>query len=113
MEFKTKIQKKIVTIRANEHSIDSGGTCLRGYLHCSYKDLTDKFGKPENGDGEKVRAEWVIEAKIDGKKVVATIYDWKQYTALSKLTEWNIGGFDRNAVELIQSLFPGKTVFHS
>jgi hypothetical protein len=60
----------------NETNVDINMTCLLG--HCTeevtYSLLVKIFGKPTDGDGYKVDAEWNIEFE-DG--LVATIYNWK------------------------------------
>ena len=75
----------------------SGG---RGSMHADYQTLVKAFGKPhdctkvgpwQSGDG-KIRAEWAFKAIADGKQIVLTIYDYKQYrTPVEQVTEWSIG----------------------
>ena len=79
--------------------IKTNGTCLQGQIKASYGDLKKKFGQPTNGDEYKTKAEWEIEFE-DG--TVATIYDWKDSTPLSKITDWHIGGDDQKAVRLVK-----------
>lgn len=77
------------------------GTCLQGYVKCSYAELVKAFGAPEGGVDGKIQAEWSL--LFDGE-TVATVYDWKEYgTPPESITNWNIGGNDRSAVRLVES----------
>ena len=86
-----------------------GGTSLQGCIELSYNQLVDKLGEPLEGDGYKVDAEWVIWSG----DTVATIYNWKDGknywgvdgTPVGQITDWHIGGFDRDAVELVHAIF--------
>lgn len=86
------------------------GTSLQGYIDISYKELVDKLGKPQDGDGYKVDAEWIVEFE-DG--TVATIYnykDGKNYngssgTPKTKIRDWHIGGANPEAAIKVQELF--------
>ena len=81
-------------------------TSLQGYITVPYQKLIETFGKPEEGDGYKVDAEWVIEFE-DG--TIATIYNWKNgknYCGssglpVSRIEEWNVGGKDKDAVKKV------------
>lgn len=90
MEFKTH----------NEMRIDIGGTHLQEVIDISYDDLMFCFGTPTNGC-DQTRAEWHI-VSPDG--VVATIYDWKKYEPVELVRQWNIGGHNKRAVELVIDL---------
>ena len=76
---------------------DLNGTHLQMEALTTYHDLIDLFGKPTDGDGYKVDAEWHIRFN-DGH--VATIYNWKDgknYNGpcgldVEDITEWHIGG---------------------
>lgn len=86
------------------------GTSLQGYIEISYKELVEKLGKPNDGDGYKVDAEWCVEFE-DG--TVATIYnykDGKNYngssgTPKTKITDWHIGGNDERSYKQVHALF--------
>lgn len=100
MNFKTHNEKK---------SIKANGTSLQGYITAGYFDLKRLFGKPTDGDKYKTDAEWEIEFS-DG--TVATIYNYKdgknycgsEGTPKTKITEWNIGGRTKKAVELVMEV---------
>ncbi len=88
----------------------ANGTSLIGYVNISYKELVLKLGKPNEGDGYKTDAEWLLEFD-DG--TIATIYNYKdgynylgkrEGTAKTKLTEWHIGGYDEKAVHHVHEL---------
>jgi len=80
------------------------GSCLQGHVNIKYHELVEIFGEPTDGDEYKVQKEWILQFE-DG--TVATIYDWKwseeyngdgQGTHYTMVPEWNIGGFNINAV---------------
>lgn len=78
----------------------TNGTSLRGTVSTTYDEIIKIFGEPtyvESDPDEKVTAEWDIEFE-DG--VVATIYDYKEYTGKPPLAryDWHIGGHDTKAV---------------
>ena len=58
----------------------------------------------------KVRAEWKLEGEINGLRVVATIYDWKESKPLNDVIKWHIGGHDNKCISLIKQIFVGHTV---
>lgn len=80
------------------------GTHLQGTVRASYKELCETFGEPEQGDGEKTRAEWAFRFydPHEDRYVVATIYDWKRYDVpLDEVAVWNVGGFKHYAVDMV------------
>ena len=85
------------------------GTSLQGYLTANYSDLKKLFGTPNNGDGYKVDAEWLLMTPAG----VATIYNYKdgknycgnEGTPKTKITDWHIGGDNTEVVEIIQSVY--------
>ena len=87
-----------------ESNIDVNETCLQGYIKISYDDLVNIFGKPTNGDGYKVDAEWLIETD---KNTVITIYNYKDGinycgsdgTPTKDIIDWHIGGHDQKCIE--------------
>ena len=96
----------------NQDSAVFAGTSLQGYVTTTYAQLAKTFGQPyDYGDG-KTRAEWDIVFE-DG--TVATVYDWKCYEPIEDVAEWNIGGHDGRAVELVKAVLrdapkPARTV---
>ena len=90
----------------NDKPINIGGTHLQGEIIVSYAELVKIFGKPDKGDDYKIDAEWNLEFE-DG--TIATIYNYKNGKnycgrsgmAKSKITEWHIGGFTKNAMEKV------------
>ena len=75
----------------------SGG---RGTMLADYNTLVKAFGEPHDctkegpwrsGDN-KVKAEWAFKALHQGKLIVLTIYDYKEYNKTpEQVTEWSIG----------------------
>lgn len=80
----------------------TAGTCLQGKVSADYFELVDTFGQPMEGDGYKTQVEWVLLFTLpDGEQIVATIYDWKKDELPEFVTDWNVGGNDYRAAELV------------
>ncbi len=104
-------------MKINKPSIQVTGTSLKGYINCSYDDLTKAFGYPlESGfDDFKSDAEWHIQFE-DGK--VATVYNYKNgKNYLGELgfhacdiTQWHIGGNSKEVVQRVADLIPDSVV---
>lgn len=97
----------------NDKEINYNGTSLQGYIDVSYKALKRIFGKPMDGDGYKVDAEWEVELS-DGD--VATIYnykDGKNYNGIvgtpkTKIRDWHVGGRNSLIVDKLVTLIKIK-----
>ena len=98
----------------NDGKIDANGTSFLGYVTCNYNDLVKIFGEPLLAvAGDKIDAEWGIKFK-DG--TVATIYNWKngknymgdKGIETSKITQWNIGGFNEKACERVTEVIKNR-----
>ena len=72
-----------------------------GTIHASFEELKAVFGEPhdcrlpgewESGDG-KIRIEWAFVIN-QNKKMVFTIYDYKESMPLEEVREWSLGGKD-------------------
>ena len=95
------------------NQVSPTGTCLQGYVTIPYSKLVEKFGKPEESDGDKIDAEWVIQFEDDS---IATIYNWKngknycgEYgLPTSRITEWNVGGASDKVLSKLQSILEVK-----
>jgi hypothetical protein len=93
-------------ITHNDTFIAVDGTHGQGQLPCSYATLVKTFGEPFTAFMDKVDAEWTIKFE-DG--TLATIYNWKngknymgeEGLELSEIGIWNIGGFEKKAVEAV------------
>lgn len=91
----------------NEGEIEFHGTSLQGEITATFKELSAIFGKPHDGDGYKVDAEWDIRF---GDGTVATVYNWKdgknyngsEGLPVEQIKEWHVGGIDRKAVEHVE-----------
>jgi hypothetical protein len=92
----------------NDKQINADGS-LMDCITANYSDLKKIFGKPTEGDGYKVDAEWEIEFE-DG--TVATIYNWKDGKnycgksglAKTKITDWHVGGRTMKSVERVKEV---------
>jgi major membrane immunogen (membrane-anchored lipoprotein) len=92
----------------NQKEVDVNMTHRVGEVVTTYAALVKAFGKPsKNFDDYKCDAEWDIEFQ-DG--TVATIYNYKngknylgkEGVAKTKITDWNIGGHDEKAAQLVK-----------
>jgi len=100
----------------NSKSIKTSGSSLVGTIEATYEELCKAFGEPTykepSGDG-KVSTEWKLEFELQGGKyVVATIYDWKMYDEgkacrSGEKFEWHVGGFNYEALELVEEELDG------
>ncbi len=92
------------------------GTHLQGHINISFAELVKILGNPQEKNGEKVDAEWYV-LSLDSK-TTATVYNYKtgkNYLGddgleTKDIIEWNIGGHSRDALKLIQSIFPDARV---
>lgn len=90
-----------MTSEFTTNRLDANLTSLQGYITCSYDTLCEVFGEPtDNGDGYKVRAEWI--GKSDD--TVFTIYDWKEDQNIYDVTNWHIGGHSHKSVEVVRNI---------
>jgi hypothetical protein len=78
---------------------DVRGSSFAGYLKASYKDLVDRFGKPHDrtqegswrsGD-QKVRCEWAFVVGSGKRRLVFTIYDYKEARTVESVDLWHVG----------------------
>lgn len=82
---------------------DINGTYKRGIVVATYDDLINAFGQPLPGDGEHVRAEWVVVFTTDDdQETVATIYDWCEDSPLAQTLTWNVGGHCFEVLEMVE-----------
>jgi hypothetical protein len=76
------------------------GTSFQGNINCSYKVLKSLFGKESENDGYKIDACWEVLTPA-GPAHIYNYKDGKNYlgkegTPKTKITEWHIGGGDKN-----------------
>lgn len=90
----------------NKPSIHTNGTYLVGSVTTSYPTLVNILGEEHGYDEDvKTQCNWNIEGELDGEKVVATIYDWKQYGVKKEhIIRWNVGGYSHKALELVKTI---------
>ena len=86
-----------------ETATNIDNTSLRGDIKITYTELESIFGIPTVRPpiGEKTQAEWWLEFS-DG--TIATIYDWRSMYPVEEVTEWNIGGFNRDSVIQVEQV---------
>jgi hypothetical protein len=79
---------------------DVKGSGGRGTMTADYQTLVKAFGKPHDTTKEgtwrdisgKTRVEWAFKAFHQGKLIVLTLYDWKEYNRpVEEVKEWSIG----------------------
>ena len=94
-------------------TIDTIGTSYQGVINTTYDEIVEKFGEPTYTDAspyEKVNAQWSLQFDVpteDGEDydyVTASIYNWKMGYIPTEKYEWHIGGFDFEAVDLVQKV---------
>ena len=86
---------------------DISGTSLQDGVITTYNTLCNMFGIPEDGDGYKTDAEWILTTPLG----VATIYNYKDGKAhlgnegLDKkdITDWHIGGHNEKTAIIVQT----------
>ena len=96
----------------NNKSVNMNGSSLVGFIETTYGELCAMFGTPtfersKGHDLDKVNSEWLLSFTRNGKATKASIYDWKQSnyrhpTTPLGLYRWHIGGFNTDAVLIIQ-----------
>ena len=94
-------------------NVDVNCTSYKAEIDITYQELVEKLGNPVlTGDKwlDKSQADWWIEGYVDGEKVCATIYDYKNFRSVKDITDWHIGGRDENAIKLIQTIFPNNKI---
>ena len=94
------------------------GTSLQAHMKTSYAGLVARLGEPQESDGFKVDAEWILEfpggTEEFPEPVFATIYNYKtgrnylgpSAPPVEEIRDWHIGGFDARAVDRVAGLFP-------
>jgi hypothetical protein len=100
MNFTTHNTNPAIRMKAN-------GTCLQGEITATHAELISLFGKPTEGDGHKVDAEWYIQFEDD---TFATVYNWKDGknyngesgTPTEQITDWHVGGDHKRCVDKVQ-----------
>jgi hypothetical protein len=99
--------------RVNQNDINTNGSRLQGHLDITFQELNIILGKPILSNSDKTKAEWRIEGEVNGKLVIATIYDWKTNKNPEYVTDWHIGGYNDLSVSLIRKMFPDTRVSRS
>jgi hypothetical protein len=95
--------------KVNQKTIPYLSTRLQGHIDITFQELHKVLGEPIRDTDDKTQAEWVIE--YNG--VMCTIYDWKIAGNVEYNSNWNIGGADDRAVNLVRDIFPNSRVNRS
>lgn len=92
------MESQVKFVKARRADVKGSGG--RGTMLADYATLVKAFGKPHDctkegpwrsGDN-KVRAEWAFKAWHEGKLIILTIYDYKEYDRpVEQVTRWSIG----------------------
>ena len=97
-------------------SFNRSGSSRQGYIDAKYDDLVELFGKPSYVDADpyaKVSCEWVLNVKVlddfaededDWSYEQVSIYAWKYGCIPVEKCQWNIGGFDYNASDIVEQI---------
>lgn len=103
--------KKDIVVIDSESSLNGiCGTYNQGEMMIKYQDIVNKLGSPTSkGDGYKVSAEWEIITPFG----MGTIYDYKECKSYcgkdgsnkKDITNWNIGGHNKETGDFIKSIF--------
>ena len=69
-------------------------------IQCSVEQMKAVLGEPDfydNDGADKVNFEWMREVNINGRAIIFTVYDYKEYRELSltEKVEWHVGGFNQ------------------
>lgn len=75
------------------------GSSFAGYLAASYEDLVTEFGEPRwrsqegpwRSSDQKVRCEWAFVIGSGKRRLVFTIYDYKEVKPVERVDLWHIG----------------------
>jgi hypothetical protein len=95
-------------------TIETTGTCYQGTIKAGFGTLSHMLGKPEFlVDNFKSDVQWVLTFD-DGS--VATIYNWKngknylgeEGIPVVQITNWNIGGHNKRALNNVERLLGRK-----
>ena len=92
-------------------SFNKSGSCRQGEITTTYDTLHNLFGTPSYTDAdpyEKVSCEWVLNVKVEDEDDYTyeqvSIYAWKYGRIPTEECQWNIGGFNYNAQEIVSSI---------
>ena len=90
-----------MAFRINDQNTRTQGTQLQGYLDITYQELFLTLGEPQTNKDNSL-AHWTILGSIQGSWIVATIYDQRTNRYVDRITDWNIGGYDQKALQLVR-----------
>lgn len=97
-------------------SFNRNGSCRQGEITTTYDTLNNLFGTPSYTDAdpyEKVSCEWVLNVKVEDDNAEdeddwsyeqVSIYAWKYGRIPTEECQWNIGGHNYKAQEIVESI---------
>ena len=94
-------------------SFNNSGSSRQGEVFTDYDTLLNLFGTPSYTDAdpyEKVSCEWVLNVKVEDEDEddytyeQVSIYAWKYGRIPTEKCQWNVGGFNYNAQEIVNTI---------
>ena len=97
-----------------------GGSSRQSEVITTYDELKELFGKPSYTDAdpyEKVSCEWILNVKVlddfaededDWSYEQVSVYAWKYGRIPTEECQWNIGGFNYNAGDIVKTIIDKK-----
>lgn len=88
---------------------DTNGTSFHGStILTTVNNLRLVLGEPESADNtgeDKVNFDWGKSFTHNGKKIVFTVYDWKEYRVIDEdeVIEFHIGGTNKDQTDLARA----------
>ncbi len=101
-------------------SFNKGGSSYQGEIKTNYDTLLEVLGEPSYTDAnpyEKVSCEWVLNVKVlddfaddedDWSYEQVSVYAWKYGRIPTEECQWNIGGFNYNASDIVKTIIEKK-----
>ncbi len=92
------------------------GSSFTGYLEASFKDLVAEFGEPRwrskegswHSSDQKVRCEWALKIGSGKRRLVFTIYDYKEVRPIEEIDLWHVGA--KGDARQLERIFSGGKV---
>jgi hypothetical protein len=78
-------------------SFNKSGSCRKGEITTTYDTLNNLLGKPSYTDADPYE-------KVSWSYEQVSIYAWKYGRIPTEECQWNIGGFNYEAVEIVESI---------
>jgi len=99
-------------MQITDFNADISGTSLQGYVEATFSELVEALNFPSYQScdvTEKVNNEWAIAVDVGGKKIVVTVYDWKEgdggeAARGGKKMYWHVGGRDQRSLVVLEAI---------